>query len=191
MSCQTCHTDGHTSGVAVDTMSDGSYGAPKQTPSLLGVARTGPWTWLGRVDRLEDQVKKSITTTLRGADPTDRQVEALTAYLRTLEPPRPVVVANAEAVARGRALFEAHDCATCHAAPEYTTPRTYDVGLADAVGARAFNPPSLRGVSRRPTFLHDASARDLPDVFRVAHHPDETSFTPAEVADLVAFLESL
>ncbi|APW61902.1 cytochrome c peroxidase [Paludisphaera borealis] len=192
MSCHTCHTDGHTAGVLVDTMTDGSYGAAKQTPTLLGVDRTGPWTWLGRIDRLEDQVRKSITTTLRGADPTDRQVDALTAYLRTLEPPKPVVAtAPAEAVARGRAVFASHDCASCHAAPEYTTPKTYDVGLTDAVGSRAFNPPSLRGASRRATFLHDASARSLPDVFQSIQHPAGTVLTPAEIADLVAFLESL
>ena len=48
MSCHSCHTDGHTNNLLSDTLGDGSYGAPKRVPSLLGVAATGPWTWTGR-----------------------------------------------------------------------------------------------------------------------------------------------
>ena len=71
MSCQSCHTDGHTNGLLSDTLGDGSYGAPKRVPSLLGVAATGPWTWTGSMDRLEDQVRKSIATTMHGTKPAE------------------------------------------------------------------------------------------------------------------------
>ena len=81
MSCHSCHTDGHTNSLLSDTLGDGSYGAPKRVPSLLGVAATGPWTWTGSIPRLEDQVRKSIVTTMHGAKPTDQQVADLTAYL--------------------------------------------------------------------------------------------------------------
>ena len=81
MSCQSCHTDGHTNNLLSDTLGDGSYGAPKRVPSLLGVAATGPWTWTGSIARLEDQVRKSIATTMHGSKPTDEQVADLTAYL--------------------------------------------------------------------------------------------------------------
>ena len=57
-------------GLSSDTLGDGSFGAPKRTPSLLGVGATGPWTWTGSIDRLEDQVRKSILTTMRGPAPT-------------------------------------------------------------------------------------------------------------------------
>jgi len=193
MSCQTCHADGHTSGVLADTEGDGSYGAAKRTPSLLGAADTGPWGWLGRERSLEAQVRRSIATTMRGPEPTPRQVEALVAYVRSLPPPEPdpVPPADAEAAARGRALFESERCDACHAAPAYTSPRSYDVGLPDAVGNRAFNPPSLRGVGRRPALLHDASARSLPDLFRRVGHPDGTPLDDGQAADLAAFLRSL
>ena len=89
MSCQSCHTDGHTNNLLSDTLGDESYGAAKRVPSLLGVAATGPWTWTGSIARLEDQVSKSIATTMYGAKPSDQQVADLTAYLSSLAPPSP------------------------------------------------------------------------------------------------------
>ncbi len=89
MSCQSCHTDGHTNNLLSDTLGDGSYGAPKRVPTLLGVASTGPWTWTGSMARLGDQVSKSIMTTMQGPRPSDAQVADLIAYLESLEPPSP------------------------------------------------------------------------------------------------------
>jgi cytochrome c peroxidase len=178
-----------------DTLGDGSYGAPKRVPSLLGVAATGPWTWTGSIARLEDQVRKSIATTMHGSKPTDAQVADLTAYLRSLTPPAPAFwntgPAHAATAARGRAVFEARKCAACHAPPEYTSPERYDVGLTDEVGNHEFNPPSLRGVSRRDALLHDGRARSLDEVFRKERHPRGLVLSPREIDDLVAFLESL
>ena len=91
MSCHSCHTDGHTNNLLSDTLGDGSYGAPKRVPSLLGVAATGPWTWTGSIPRLEDQIRKSIVTTMHGTKPTDEQVADLAAYLSSLAPPSPEV----------------------------------------------------------------------------------------------------
>ncbi len=190
MSCQSCHSDGQTSGLACDTLGDQSYGAPKLIPSLLGVARTKPWTWIGAVDRLEEQVKKSIATTMHGTKRTDAEVADLTAYLASLEPPPPTTDDPA-AIDRGRAVFESRQCAQCHEPPTYTTPKVVDVGLIDEVGHRSFNPPGLRGVGRRDAFLHDGRARSLRDVFAREHHPRGLILTPEAIDDLMAFLRSL
>src|SRR5205085_1272137 len=69
-SCHTCHTDGHTSLQKFDTLNDDSYGNPKLTPSLRNVTRTGPWTWHGWQKDLGAAVKKSMTETMFGPDPT-------------------------------------------------------------------------------------------------------------------------
>ena len=87
MSCHSCHTDGHTNNFLSDTLGDGSYGAPKRVPSLLGVAATGPWTWTGSMARLDDQIRKSIATTMHGTKLPDSQIADLAAYLATLSPP--------------------------------------------------------------------------------------------------------
>jgi YVTN family beta-propeller protein len=192
MSCNSCHTDGHTNGLTSDTLGDDSYGAPKRVTSLLGVGATGPWMWTGAIDRLEDQVRKSIETTMRGPTPSAQQVEALTAYLRTLAPPRPLAIAgDHEAVSRGREVFMTQKCDRCHAPPAYTTPGQTDVGLSDEVGNRMFNPPSLLGVGEREPYLHDGRARTLEEVFDRYQHPRDTRWTPRDVADLVAFLKTL
>jgi len=178
-----------------DTLGDGSYGAPKRVPSLLGVSVTGPWTWTGSIARLEDQVRKSIATTMHGPKPADSQVADLTAFLGSLAPPPPSVTGDgpvdSPAVVRGREVFQARKCASCHVPPEYTSPERYDVGLTDEVGNHEFNPPSLRGVSKRDTLLHDGRARSLDEVFRKEQHPRGLVRTPQEIADLVAFLKTL
>jgi cytochrome c peroxidase len=201
MSCQSCHTDGHTSGLLADTLGDGSFGAPKRIPSLLGVGSTGPWNWTGSSDRLEDQVRKSILTTMQGPRTRpaslDADVAALAAYLRSLEPvPSSRIdgaMAHAEgpAASRGRAVFEARRCGECHAPPEYTSPRLYDVGLADELGNRRFNPPSLRGVRLREPLLHDGRAGALEDLFTRHKHPDGVPLPLEATADLIAFLRTL
>ena len=196
MSCQSCHTDGHTNSLLSDTLGDDSYGAPKRVPSLLGVATTGPWTWTGSMSRLEDQVRKSIVTTMHGAKPSDAQVSDLIAYLKTLTPPSPTLWTasgndQSQAVVRGREVFQSRKCATCHVPPEYTSSERYDVGLSDEMGNHDFNPPSLHGVSRRDALLHDGRARSLDEVFRKERHPRGLVLTPREIADLVAFLETL
>jgi YVTN family beta-propeller protein len=195
MSCQSCHTDGHTNSLATDTLGDGSYGAAKRIPSLLGVAATAPWTWTGSVSRLEDQIRKSITTTMYGTKPTNEQVADLTAFVCSLPPPTASRTAidfgDPAAMARGRGIFEARKCADCHVPPEYTSPERYDVGLADEVGNHEFNPPSLRGLSRRDTLLHDGRARSIEVVFQKEHHPRRLELRSREIADLVAFLKTL
>jgi DNA-binding beta-propeller fold protein YncE len=189
MSCHSCHTDGQTNGLPADTLGDGSYGAPKLTPSLLGVGSTGPWTWTGGVDRLEDQVRKSVETSMRGKPPIAGQVADLTAYLRTLRPPPPSP--PAEGVERGAAVFRAEGCVECHKPPSFTSPGTFDVGLADEQGRRRFNPPSLLGVGHRSAFLHDGRSRSLDDVFRLEKHPRGLSLSDADRDALIAYLKSL
>ena len=195
MSCQSCHTDGHTNNLLSDTLGDGSYGAPKRVPSLLGVSATGPWTWTGSMARLEDQIKKSITTTMHGVNPSGSQLDDLSAYLASLEPPSRFVTGAAAidspSVAHGREVFRARKCETCHTAPDFTSPGRYDVGLKDEVGNREFNPPSLRGVGSRDSLLHDGRARSLEELFQKEKHPRGMVLSPPEIAVLVAFLKTL
>jgi cytochrome c peroxidase len=95
------------------------------------------------------------------------------------------------AIDRGRAIFAKHDCGSCHAAPTYTTPAAYDVGLPDALGNKQFNPPSLRGLSHRGPFFHDTSAESVEDIFLKHGHPSAAAYSADEVRDLAAFLLSL
>lgn len=191
MSCHSCHSDGHTNGLRSDTLGDGSYGAPKRVPTLLGVADTAPWAWNGGIDRLEEQVRQSVRTTMHGPQPTERQVADLTAYLRTLLPPPPRRGPAGDSVRRGETVFRARGCVRCHAPPTYTTSRTYEVGLEDEAGKTAFNPPSLRGVGHGAAFFHDGRATRLEEVFTRHRHQVPADMPPPEVDDLLAFLRTL
>ena len=166
--------------------------------SLRGVTQTGPWTWHGWQTDLRQLCYKSLTETMEGPEPSNADLDALMAYLGTLHfrpnPHRPTEGVLLTAAQHGEAVFKAKGCDTCHAAPDYTTPKAYIVGLESPEDVyKGFNPPSLRGVTRRAPYLHTAQAKTLEEVLTTYHRsslltgkPDPT---PAELADLVAFLK--
>jgi YVTN family beta-propeller protein len=194
-SCQSCHTDGHSNGLLADTLGDGSHGTPKRVLTLLGVKDTGPWGWNGSARTLESQIRQSIETTLRGPKLSTAQEEDLVAYLRTLAPAPALgsfeVKKDGAAVRRGREVFDRQRCASCHASPTWTSARTHDVGLSDEMNHRAFNPPSLRGVSHAGPYFHDGRAATLAEVFTRHRHQLQGERGAKELNDLLAFLESL
>jgi YVTN family beta-propeller protein len=196
MSCHSCHTDGHANGQMNDNFSDQSFGAAKRVLSLLGVKDTLPLAWSGQVTTLERQIHNSAENTMQREETLSvDETRALAAFLKTLELPPPLDVLRGTqdraAIERGRLVFERRNCALCHAPPTYTSPAAYDVGLRDALGAKEFNPPSLRGLSHRTFMLHDCRAIDLEEVFHTHKHPGTSTYSKDEVSALVTFLRSL
>lgn len=194
-SCHSCHSDGHTNGRLNDNLTDGSFGTPKRVLTLLGSKDTAPYAWNGKLAELDAQIHNSLTSTMQGPTPVKERVRDLVAYLHTLPPPPSVEkargTADAKQIERGRHLFDSHKCASCHEAPSFTTPRTYDVGLHDEAGGTHFNPPSLRGVSQGGPFFHDGRARTLEEVFTRHRHRLAGELSGEELADLLYFLRSL
>jgi cytochrome c peroxidase len=115
--------------------------ARRQTPSLLGVAGTGPFGWDGRNPTLQHQSRGAIVSPLEmnaTREPTKRELDALAEFQKTLtlSPPRPGPDFDPERAKRGEALFmtprPATDptgefpagakiaCATCHTPPFFT-----------------------------------------------------------------------
>ncbi len=193
MSCHSCHSDGHTTDLVVDTLGDGDYGAPKRVPTLLGIADSAPYAWNGGLATLEEQAAKSVQTTMHGVPLSKEQRADLSAYLRTLDsaPAVGALPADDALVERGRTVFEAQRCSRCHTPPAYTSADAYDVGLADEHGRREFNPPSLRGVGQRTAFFHDGRAKRLEDVFGVYRHQMPESLPDGEVQALLEYLRGL
>lgn len=191
ISCHSCHTDGHSSGLVVDTLGDGDYGAPKLVPSLLGTGDTGPWSWNGSMKSLGDQVRKSVATTMHGEHFSDRQISDLTAYLANFQPPPSPHREDSKSIVRGRAVFNSRGCADCHAAPTFTASDTFDVNLTDERDRSSFNPPSLRGVSQRQRFFHDGRASSLKDVLVRFRHMLNEPLSEEDEAALLAYLRSL
>lgn len=192
-SCHSCHTDGHTTGLLSDNLGDDSYGAPKRIPTLYGARETAPWAWNGTSHSISDQVRKSITSTMQGEDVNDDSIEAIAAYLQTLEPIFTASTQNSDSTLRekGQAIFERQGCANCHVPPLYTSSATYDVNIKDELGRTEFNPPSLRGVRYRHQLFHDNRAASLLEALTVVKHGLEQPLSDDELRELIAFLESL
>jgi YVTN family beta-propeller protein len=207
-SCNTCHSDGHTNGLDFDTLNDGwqdqsssHLRSRKKVPTLRRVALTGPWTWHGWQDTLDDAMVESFTKSMQGKRPNRDEVEALVAYLATLEFPRnPHRLADGgltPAARRGEALFRSKktNCASCHSGPEFTDGKNHDVGLNERGDVyKGHNPPSLRGVYDKDPFLHDGRARTLREALTGDHAPEALGGEPiseSELEDLIAYLKSL
>ncbi len=208
-SCNTCHTDGHTNALDFDTMNDGWHDystaharSRKKVPTLRRVARTGPWTWHGWQTSLEDAMVESFTKSMQGARPSTEEVEAIVAYLKTLDyPPNPYREPDGSlslAAKRGQEVFRSSKaaCNTCHSGPEYTDGEIHKVGLEDRGDVyKGYNPPSLRGVYDKDPYLHDGRSATLRDALQKWHNPEDVtglgSLTDDEMDDLIAYLKSL
>ena len=132
----------------------------------------------------------------------DQEVEALIAYLGTLQGPtsphRGTEGKMTEAMIRGKAVFESEKagCATCHRGEYFTDNKAHIVGLEEPGDMyKGFNPPTLRGVYDRMYYLHDGQARTLEQVLRGPHSPEKVTaggkLTEAEIKDLVEYLRGL
>jgi len=200
-SCHSCHYEGHTNSMVMDTRNDGRFGNFKVVLSLRNVSRTGPWTWHGWQKDLHAAMKKSLVDTMLGPTPSDEDAEAVLAFLDTLTlPPNPYRLADgslSEAARRGEQIFkgEKANCVRCHSGEFFTDGKIHDVGLGVPGDAyKGFNPPSLLGVYDRVRYLHDGRARTLEEVLRKHHTPESLNgqeLTADELNDLLEYLRSL
>jgi cytochrome c peroxidase len=136
-----------------------------------------------------------------GKEPTAEDVEALAAFIDTLElPPNPNRESGrlSESALRGKAVFQSEKagCSQCHPAPHFTDRMTHDVGLGSPEDFyNEYNAPSLRGVYDRMFYLHDGRARNLEEVLSGPHNPARVNslgeLSADEFRDLLAYLESL
>lgn len=201
-SCHSCHYEGGTNAVAMDTFNDGTPRTFKTVLSLRNVAKTAPWTWHGWQTDLRASLHKSMTETMLGPEPTDDDVAALAAYLESLEfAPNPHAGADGpatDAARRGRDIFQGTKagCSVCHSGPQFTDGQVHDVGLGSPNDAyEGYNTPSLVGVYNRVRFLHDGRAKSLVDALSGPHSPQRVTgageLTPEELSDLIEYLKTL
>ncbi|MGD9646743.1 MAG: beta-propeller fold lactonase family protein [Pirellulales bacterium] len=200
-SCHSCHFEGHTNAVTIDTNNDGRFGNYKTVLSLRGAAATGPWFWHGWESDLPTALHKSLTDTMLGPRPTDDDVAALGAFIKSLEPAtgeRPASADQQQRIDRGQEVFNSAraGCANCHPAPHFTDGLTHDVGLGKRTDVYdGFNTPSLRGVTDRVLLLHAGQARSLDELLTGPHNPAQVTgqgeLSDEERQALVAYLRSL
>ena len=81
-SCHSCHYEGHTNSVTVDTKNDGRFGNFKTVLSLRNIGNTGPYFWHGWQKDLDGALKGSMTDTMLARAPSEDDVQAMRAFLR-------------------------------------------------------------------------------------------------------------
>ena len=201
LSCATCHPGARSDGLNWDLLNDG-IGNPKNTRTMLLSHATPPVMSLGVRDKMETAVRAGFIH-IQFTQPEPGEVEAVNAYLKSLEPatsphrkPDGSLTASA---ARGEAIFhrESTGCAECHPAPLFTDLAMSDVGTSTSRdrGTSAYDTPALVEAWRNPPYLHDGRAATLREIF-TKHNADDAhgvtgTLTPAELADLIEYLLSL
>ncbi|MBK7859454.1 MAG: hypothetical protein IPJ65_12685 [Archangiaceae bacterium] len=154
LSCASCHRDGRDDG-----RTWAGEGALRQTPMLAGraIADTAPYSWSGRYARLEEYLQFTITSRMQGTGLGRKDLAALARYVREgLRPVALPAVADADAVAQGRAVFhsDATGCASCHPSSEaFTDGARHDVGSLSALErqqALRSRAPAFREISEGP-----------------------------------------
>lgn len=201
-SCASCHFEGHSNGIAMDTRNDGRFGNPKMVPSLRYVAQTGPWTWHGWQKSLPAAMQKSMQESMLGKKMTDHEVKALITYFSTLEGPKSPHLGTSgelnESAQRGKAIFASDKagCANCHRGEYFTDNKVHEVGLESSGDYyKGFNPPTLRGVYDRLGYTHDGQVRTLEQLLRGPHSPEKVTgngkLSEGELKDLVEYLKTL
>jgi cytochrome c peroxidase len=201
VSCATCHPrGGHTTNktyVGLKVVPDGQADG-RSTPLLWGVADTAPYSWAGG-KTLKANIKGIIVGRMKGAEPTDEQLEQIISYLNSLTFPQnanltsggaPTEAAPA-ATRRGYEVFFKASCNACHVPPIFSKPENEDIGSDGS-----FSVPSLRGVSTTAPYFHDgryATLRELiPEKLRYLRQLGSTeTFTDEEIEALLAYLNIL
>lgn len=201
-SCHSCHYEGGTNNVAMDTLNDGSEQTFKTVLPLYRLAETGPWTWHGWQRDLTAAMNKSLTDTMLGPPPAADDAAALLEFFRQLQPPpnphRQPDDSLSDAAQRGQAVFvgETAGCASCHSGPQFTDGQIHDVGTGGQSDRYpGYNTPSLRGVYGKVLLLHDGRCTSLDDLLTGPHNPQRVTglgeLTERQRADLIAYLRAL
>jgi hypothetical protein len=186
VACASCHLEGGEDGVTWSLPS-----GMRRTPALRGtLANTAPYHWQGEFRDLDMLFADVMTARMGGPPLATGESRALSSWLTHIPAPAPLVTQDQDAVARGRALFESASvgCASCHAGPAFTNNLTVDVGTGGA-----FQVPSLVGLGWRAPYLHDGSIGTLAARFQrpPARHGNTSALDATDLADLVAYLETL
>jgi len=130
-----------------------------------------------------------------GIHESPARLRGLEDWIFAQTPPAPLRRADEAAVERGKALFEAQStgCTSCHWGSHFTNNDSRDVGTSTT---QIFQVPSLVGIGYRAPFMHDGCATTLAGRFDPAcgggeKHGHTAELAPEQIADLVAYLESL
>jgi mono/diheme cytochrome c family protein len=189
IACASCHPAGNEDG---HVWNFDPVGLRRTQAIGGGVLATAPLHWDGDMPDLSALMSEVFVSRMSGPQPGPRRLKLMARFIDSIPALPASPPDDAEAVARGDALF--HDakvgCADCHSGPMFTNNRNEAIGKGIALQV-----PSLIGIAGRAPYMHDGCAVTLRDRFDPAcggtEHGDVSHLTPAQLDDLIAYLESL
>jgi cytochrome c553 len=200
VACSTCHPGGGDDGLVWFVHTSTIPLKRRRSPHLADAhTGTAPFHWDGQFSTIPDLVESTVVDLMAG-DGLLVDGSTVTAYIDEIVQPSLPPPPDPAAVARGQIVFTsaAAACATCHSGPDFTDDGFHAVLdpmslSADDVFPIA-NTPALHGVSLRPPYFHDGRSADLRDLLTrpdAAMHGGASALSPAEIDDLIAYLQSL
>jgi mono/diheme cytochrome c family protein len=192
IACASCHPEGGDDGRTWKFRNKQGVLEIRRTQNLRGgVMGTAPFHWNGDLKGMGDLMSEVFVNRMQGPALDTKYVETLSHWIDTIPALPALPVSNGDAVTRGKSLYMAAGCATCHNGALFTDNTSRDVGTG-----RALQVPSLRGVGWRAPYMHDGCATTLTERFNGKcgggdKHGVTSKFSPAQIADLVAFVETL
>jgi len=204
LSCAQCHPkNGHTDNktyVGIEVVADGNP-MGRSTPTLWGAGTRSAYSWAGTAPSLEANIRGIIVNRMKGAEPSQDTLAALSAYVRSLPAPRNANILEdgtpsekaPPAVKRGFELFVGEGaCGACHVLPNFDKSEMEDVGSGGK-----FKVPALHAVSVTAPYFHDGRYKSLGEAvrymweFQAAKGGKPSKPTDAQVDDLVSYLNAL
>ncbi|HEY8926347.1 MAG TPA: c-type cytochrome, partial [Polyangia bacterium] len=190
VACASCHPEGSDDGRVWSFSCEGT----RRTQSLAApLAGTEPFHWGGDMKTFSQIMSNVFVGRMSGPKLTPEQIDATFTWIDRHPRQAATPASDPAAAERGRALFQDPKlaCASCHTGPSLTNNMTTDVGTGGL-----FQVPSLRGVGARAPFMHTGCAKTLADRFNPAcgggdKHGVTSGLTSAQIADLVAYMETL
>ena len=190
LACASCHPEGRDDGRVWKFVESGA----RRTQSLAGdLLQRAPFHWNGDMTSLDVLMDNVFVKRMSGGELTAHQKVGLAQFLDRIPAPVPGAVVETAAVARGQTIFQSAQagCATCHGGELLTNNQLVNVGTGGN-----FKVPSLLGISDRAPFMHAGCAATLADRFSTTcgggdAHGRTSHLSPAQLADLIAYLESL
>lgn len=190
LACASCHPGGGDDG---RTWHFKNLGPRRTQLFTMGIRGTEPLHWDGDLPTLSDLMGEVFVRRMGGARQTQPRIEAMGAWLETLQVLPALRAHDDPAAQRGKALFESTEvqCSSCHNGEKLTNNKNADVGTGGA-----FQVPSLINVAYHQPYIHDGCAKTLHERFDPAcgggdKHGKTSHLTPAQIDDLVAYLETL
>ena len=187
LACASCHPEGQDDGHTWDFSDTG----PRRTQNLAGgLASTAPYHWAGEFATITPLLDEVMVDRMGGQSLSALAATNLVGWIDNV-PSVSTVPGSADAVARGKILFQSPElaCSTCHAGSRFTSTPVYRVGTGGE-----FQAPSLLGVGSRAPYMHDGCAETLEDRFTdsaCGGFDHGGTVEAGDLPDLVAYLKSI